>query len=96
MRNLRRKIRLSFLNRLERDSPEYFTCYGCCVLHKYDNGAKNFGVSGPVVQQISLHRFSCMRTRNGQFIPEMAILYITNTSSPTLKMSFVSFIFNLP
>lgn len=70
---LEKKIRLSFLNRLERDSPEYFTCYGCCVLHKYDNGAKNLGVSGPVVQQISLHRFSCMRTRNGQFIPEMAM-----------------------
>lgn len=85
---LEKKIRLSFLNRLERDSPEYFTCYACCVLHKYDNGAKSFGLSGPVVQQIGLRRFPCMRTRNGQFIPELIMSVYTKYSKSYVENEF--------
>jgi hypothetical protein len=37
--------KLSVLNRLERDSPEYFACNICHVLHRYD-GSESFGLSG--------------------------------------------------
>jgi hypothetical protein len=37
--------KLSVLNRLERDSPEYFACDICHVLHRYD-GSESFGLSG--------------------------------------------------
>lgn len=36
--------KLSILNRLERDSPEYFACDICHVLHRYD-GSESFGLS---------------------------------------------------
>jgi len=36
--------KLSVLNRLERDSPEYFACDICHVLHQYD-GSESFGLS---------------------------------------------------
>lgn len=37
--------KLSDLNRLERDSLEYFACDICNVLHRYD-GSESFGLSG--------------------------------------------------
>ncbi len=37
--------KLAVLNRLERDSPEYFACDICNVLHRYD-GSESFGLSG--------------------------------------------------
>lgn len=37
--------KLSVLNKLERDSPEYFACDICHVLHRYD-GSESFGLSG--------------------------------------------------
>lgn len=43
--------KLSVLNRLERDFPEYFACDFCKVLHRFD-GSESFG----------LHEFSYQRT----------------------------------
>ncbi|KGO39716.1 hypothetical protein PEX1_001250 [Penicillium expansum] len=37
--------KLSILNRLERDIPEYFACDFCYLLHRYD-GSEGFGLSG--------------------------------------------------
>lgn len=42
---LTKNEKLSILNRLERDSPEYFACDICHVLHRYD-GSESFGLSG--------------------------------------------------
>lgn len=43
-------MRLSVLGRLERDRPQYFICYTCLILHKYD-GSEFFGLSGPFTHQ---------------------------------------------
>jgi hypothetical protein len=45
------------LNRLERDSPEYFACDICNVLHRYD-GAERFGLSG--LRHERNHRLPCV------------------------------------
>ncbi|KAJ5773264.1 hypothetical protein N7457_008160 [Penicillium paradoxum] len=47
---LSREMRLSVLGRLERDRPQYFICYTCLILHKYD-GSEFFGLSGPSTHQ---------------------------------------------
>lgn len=47
---LSREMRLSVLGRLERDQPQYFICYTCLILHKYD-GSEFFGLSGPFTHQ---------------------------------------------
>ncbi|KAJ5835467.1 hypothetical protein N7447_001493 [Penicillium robsamsonii] len=44
------KDKLPVLRRLERDLPEYFVCYICHILHKYD-GSECFGLSGSVYDQ---------------------------------------------
>ncbi|KAF3384694.1 hypothetical protein F1880_002085 [Penicillium rolfsii] len=43
--SLTKDEKLSILNRLERDSPEYFACDICHVLHRYD-GSESFGLHG--------------------------------------------------
>ncbi|KAJ6015971.1 hypothetical protein N7540_010562 [Penicillium herquei] len=42
--------KLVFLTRLERDSPAYFACDVCNVLHQFD-GSESFGLSGTCNQQ---------------------------------------------
>lgn len=49
---LARTEKLSILARLERDLPEYFACYICQRLHKYDR-SESFGLSGVVHKRTS-------------------------------------------
>lgn len=58
--------RLSFLARLERDSPKYFTCYVCCALHRYKCGLNTFGLSGPSYQYAAYCFIPCLRMVRGQ------------------------------
>lgn len=39
------KEKSSILIRMERDTPQYFACEGCNLLHRYD-GSESFGLSG--------------------------------------------------
>ncbi|CAP91590.1 Pc13g05210 [Penicillium rubens Wisconsin 54-1255] len=51
---------LSILNRLERDTPEYFSCEMCNILHRYD-GSESFGLS--VSEREKTCRLPCVQTR---------------------------------
>ena len=51
---------LSILNRLERDTPEYFSCDMCNILHRYD-GSESFGLS--VSEREKTCRLPCVQTR---------------------------------
>ncbi|KAJ5415424.1 hypothetical protein N7465_004119 [Penicillium sp. CMV-2018d] len=51
---------LSILNRLERDTPEYFSCEMCNILHRYD-GSESFGLS--VSEREKTCRHPCVQTR---------------------------------
>ncbi|CAG8894823.1 unnamed protein product [Penicillium egyptiacum] len=44
---LERKVRLSFLRRLERDHPRYLTCDDCLVLHDLGSISEPLGLSYP-------------------------------------------------
>ncbi|KAJ5621975.1 hypothetical protein N7528_005207 [Penicillium herquei] len=44
--------KLLLLIRLERDIPEYFACYVCKRLHRYD-GSESFGLSGMAHRKVS-------------------------------------------
>lgn len=56
------------LSRLERDSPEYFACNICHVLHQYD-GSESFGLSGLV------HERTCRLPCVDEWFSESCILH---------------------
>lgn len=76
--------RLSVLNRLEQDNPEYFTCYSCYALHRHDRASESFRLSGPIYQQMPQSKLCYAQTNGWRCDPELRMcIYSENSYTNT-------------
>jgi hypothetical protein len=72
--------RLSDLNRLEQDNPEYFTCYSCYALHKYDCALESLRLSGPIYQQMPQSKLCYAHTKGWRRTPWLRMCMYSENS----------------